>query len=175
LAFPAEQILEVRAAHFLFALDNELHIDRQLAPFRQQALDCLDLHEHLAFVVAGPAPFDLVVRDRGDEGRRVPLVEGIHRLNVVVAIDKDGGSVLTGTGPLAVNGGAASPSRIGRAGGDDGDGLETGVAEQAGAELGRGRHIPGVAGLCGNGGYAQPVHQGADDALLGPAHVTGKG
>ena len=45
----------------------------------------------LALVVAGAAREDVVAADLRLEGRRLPLVQRVGRLHVVVAVEKDGG------------------------------------------------------------------------------------
>ena len=57
----------------------------------QQALHRLDLDVDLAFVVTGAARENVVAADLRLEGRRLPLVERVGRLHVVVAVEKDGG------------------------------------------------------------------------------------
>ena len=79
------------AAGLLFAFEQELHVDRQLAGGLQQALHGLDLDVDLALVVAGAARENVVAADLRLEGRRFPLVQRIGRLHVVVAVEQDGG------------------------------------------------------------------------------------
>ena len=82
---------DVLAAGLLLAFEQELHVDRQFAGGLQQAFDGLDLDVDLALVVAGAAGVDVVAADLGLEGRRVPLVQRIGRLHVVVAVEEDRG------------------------------------------------------------------------------------
>ncbi len=49
------------AAHFLFAFDQELHVQRQGSVGRAQRLDGLDVHVHLAFVVHRAAGVQIAV------------------------------------------------------------------------------------------------------------------
>ena len=55
----------------------------------QVRFDRLEVHEDLALVVGRPARVDLAVADRGLERRRLPQVERIDRLHVVVAVEED--------------------------------------------------------------------------------------
>ncbi len=77
---------EVLAADFLFALDEELHLQRQLADRFDPGFDALDVREHLAFVVGRAAGVDVAVADGRLERRADPLVERLGRLHVVVAV-----------------------------------------------------------------------------------------
>ena len=87
---PGRQML---GAAFLLALDQERHVEGQRSRHRLPRAAGLDERHHLAFVVAGAARNDRLapVRERGDprlEGRRLPEVERIDRLDVVVTIEQ---------------------------------------------------------------------------------------
>jgi hypothetical protein len=74
-------------------------------PFCAQVrLDRLEVHEHLPLVVGRPARVDLAVADGRLEGRRLPQLERIDRLHVVVAVEEDGRRTL-GAEPLGVDDG----------------------------------------------------------------------
>ena len=60
----ADEVVEVRAADFLLALDDELHVHRQAAVLLHVRLDRLEVHEDLALVVGRAARVDLAVADR---------------------------------------------------------------------------------------------------------------
>ena len=62
----------------------------RLAGGLQQPFDGLDLDVDLALVVAGAARVDVVAAHFGLERRRLPLVQRIGRLHVVVAVEEDG-------------------------------------------------------------------------------------
>ncbi len=85
----ANEVVEVDAADFLFALDEEPDIDGQAARLLDVRLDRLDVHEHLALVVRRPARVDFAVANRGFKGGRGPEFEGVDRLNVVVPVIQD--------------------------------------------------------------------------------------
>ena len=83
-----DERLEVLAADFLFAFDEELHLQRQLAARLDPGFDALDVREHLAFVVGRAAGVDVAVADGRLERRADPFVERLGRLHVVVAVDQ---------------------------------------------------------------------------------------
>ena len=85
----ADEVVEVDAADFLLAFEDELHVHRQPAVLLQVRLDRLEVHEHLALVVGGAARVDLAVADRRLERRRLPQLQRIDRLHVVVAVEQD--------------------------------------------------------------------------------------
>ncbi len=86
--FSATNGSRLRAADFLFALDEELHLQRQLLARLDPGFDAFDVSEHLAFVVGGAAGVDVAVANRRLERRRRPLAERIGRLDVVVSVDE---------------------------------------------------------------------------------------
>ncbi len=91
------------AADFFFALDDELHIQRQLAGVAShQGFDGFDLHPELAFVVHRAAGIDIVVAFRRLKGRADPLVERIGRLHVVVRVAEHG-RLTRSVQPVGVN------------------------------------------------------------------------
>ena len=100
----------LRGADFLFAFEDDLDVDRQPAVLLQVRLDRLEVHEHLALVVGRAARVDLAVADRRLERRRLPQVERIDRLHVVVAVEQDRRRAL-GAEPVAVDDRDARASR----------------------------------------------------------------
>ena len=85
----ADEVVEVDAADLLFAFEDDLHVHRQAAVLLEMRLDRLEVHEHLALVVGRAARVDLAVADRRLERRRLPQLERIDRLHVVVAVEED--------------------------------------------------------------------------------------
>ena len=85
----ADEVVEMLAADFLLALDDELHVHRQASVLLQVRFDRLEVHEHLALVVGGAARVDLAVADRRLERRRLPEIQRIDRLHVVVAVEQN--------------------------------------------------------------------------------------
>ena len=73
-------------SHLFFALEQHAHVDGQRAGGGQQRLQRLDMHVHLALVVDRAARVEIAVALGGLEGRRVPFVERIGRLHIVVAV-----------------------------------------------------------------------------------------
>ena len=140
----AHELVEVRAAHFLFALDEELDVDRQAPVLLDVRLDGLDVHEHLALVVGGAARVDLAVAHRRLERRGGPQVQRVHRLHVVVAVEEDG-RLAGRVEPVAVH------HRIARRL-DQLHVLEAGGAARVGGPLGAAANVGGVLGQRRNAG-----------------------
>ena len=82
---------DVLAAHFFFALDQELHIDRQPPMLLQQPLHGFDQDVGLAFIVGRPTRVDIIVANVGLKRRRFPFVQRIGRLHVVMPVEQHGG------------------------------------------------------------------------------------
>ena len=83
------KLSRLRGADFLFAFEDDLDVHRQAAVLLQVRLDRLEVHEDLALVVGRAARVDLAVAHRRLERRRLPQVERIDRLHVVVAVEED--------------------------------------------------------------------------------------
>ena len=90
LGFAGKERLEVRRPDLFFAFDQNLEVDRQRAAHAQVRLDRSEVHQHLAFVVDRAATENLAVAHFSLEGRRVPELERVGRLHVVVAVDQHG-------------------------------------------------------------------------------------
>ena len=117
----------------------------------------LYVHEQLALVVVGPAAPDGAVMDLRIKGVVVPLVQRLHRLDVVVAVDQHG------TG-FRVNDLLAEDDRM--AGGLADAGLVGARFEQqVGEGLGAKIHVGLVFGLGADGGDAQERKQLFEEAL----------
>jgi hypothetical protein len=95
-----ERIEAVRPDLFL-AFDEELHVDRAFAML-QVRLERIDVHDELPFVVGSAAGVDPTADHRRLEGRCLPQLDRIDRLNVVVAVDQYR-RFPGGTEPLAVD------------------------------------------------------------------------
>jgi hypothetical protein len=68
----------------------------------QQAFDCLDLQIDLALIVGRAAGENVIAAHFGLKRRRLPFVQRVRRLYVVMAVKQDGG--LTGSAqPFGVN------------------------------------------------------------------------
>ena len=108
-----DEVVEVGGADLLFALEDDLHVDRELAGLLQVRLDGLEVHEHLSLVVGRSARVDLAVADRRLKGRRLPQLDRVDRLHVVVAVEEDRRRAF-GAQPVAIDDGVAG--RVDRAG-----------------------------------------------------------
>ena len=84
----------------LVALEDDPHVDGQVADALQPRLGGAEVHVELALVVAGATRVQDVVLVPRLERRPDPLVERIGRLDVVVAVDQDGGLVRSGMEPV---------------------------------------------------------------------------
>ena len=82
--------LDVFAACLFLAFEQELHVDGELAGGLEQRLHGFDLDVDLPLIVAGAAGVDVVAADFGFKGGRLPLIERVGRLHVIVAVEKDG-------------------------------------------------------------------------------------
>ena len=102
---------------------------RQLAAVRlEERLESLHFHPELAFVVDRAARINVVIALGGLEGRGVPFIERLGRLDVVVSVHQDRGLAL-GMEPVGVD------ERM--AGGvDDLDVVHADAAEFIGDEVG---------------------------------------
>src|SRR4051812_35481241 len=100
--------------------------------------------EDLALVVTGAAAEQTPAPHRGLERCRVPLVERVDGLYVVVAVDQRGERAPTpaavGVQPVAVDGGMAGS-------GQNLDVLQPGTGHPLGTPLGRGGDVPVVSGV----------------------------
>ena len=77
------------AAYLFLTFNDEFHIVLQEA-VPEQVLECLDMHESLAFVIIGTASPDGPVVYYRLERVAVPLLKGLRRLHIIVDIDQDG-------------------------------------------------------------------------------------
>ena len=89
-----------QAAGLLLALHQHPHVQRQRARLRELAGHVQQRIE-VALVVAGPAGVQALAPDRRLERRRRPLVDGVRRLDVVVAVDEHRRRVLAARAQLA--------------------------------------------------------------------------
>src|ERR1035438_5979800 len=88
---------------FFFALKDDAHIDGQLAVARlEQRLKSFELHPELALVVDGAARVNVLIALGGLERRRVPLVQRLGGLHVVVRVTQRRGLV-RGVQPVRIN------------------------------------------------------------------------
>ena len=97
-----DEVVEVGGPDFLLAFEDDLHVDRELPGLLQVRLDGLEVHEDLALVVGRAARVDLAVANGGFKRRRLPQLERVDRLHVVVAVEEDGRRAL-GAQPVAID------------------------------------------------------------------------
>ncbi len=82
------------AADLLLALHEELKVDRRRAAGADQRLQRSQRREDVPLVVGGAAGIDAAVPDLRREGGRLPEIEGIGRLDIVVPVDQRRGLVV---------------------------------------------------------------------------------
>ena len=128
-----DEVVEVGRADFLFAFQDDPEVHRQPAVLLQVRFDGLEVHEDLALVVGGPARVDLAIAHRRFEGRRLPEIQRIDRLHVVVTVEEDGRRSL-GAEPVAVD--HRIPGRL-----DQPDVLHADPPHLVGGPLGTAAHI----------------------------------
>ena len=91
-AVGVEERLEGGAADFFFAFEEEGEVEGEVAVLGEGGGDAGDVGEELAFIVGAAAGVDSAVLDAWFEGRGDPLVERVDWLDVVVAVDEEGGA-----------------------------------------------------------------------------------
>ena len=97
VAFGLEEGGEDDAAALLLTLDRDPQVDGQSAAFRlHRVADGGDQRHVVRLAVAGAARVDLAIADGRLEGRRLPLLERVRGLDVVVAVDQDRRAVRAG-------------------------------------------------------------------------------
>ena len=134
-----EEGTQIGRGNLLFALEQELHIDRRAIAALQVRLQRLDVDEELPLVVGRAAGVDLAILHDRLERRRIPAIFDRRRHHVIVAIDEDGRLVCARAQPLAV---------------DD--------------RIPGGRHDRDVLGAEGNQVLREPLGQATDIVLRGP-------
>ena len=91
-AVGVKERLEVGAADFFFAFEEEGEVEGEVAVLGEGGGDAGDVCEELAFIVGAAAGVDPAVFDAWFEGRGDPLVERVDWLDVVVAVDEESGA-----------------------------------------------------------------------------------
>ena len=79
---------QVRAALLLLAVEEDLHVQGQLAGRGDHRLDGFQVREVLPLVVAAAPGVDAPVANRRRERRRLPEFQRLHRLHVVVPVQQ---------------------------------------------------------------------------------------
>ena len=149
--------LEARRAVFLLPFEHEGQVDRRRPADRAQGLEGAQVHHQLALVVRDAAADEPAVADERLERRVLPQVEGVDRLDVVVAVDDDGRRARRLVDPAVDD-----RMQVGR---DDLD-LGRAQAAQASRDPLRGRdHVAGVLVEGGHARDARQLEQGLDAGL----------
>ena len=91
MRFLLEQIEDHLTPAFLLTLDDEVDVERRVAGFVEHRLVRLEQGEDLPLVVHRTTGVQLAIAHRGFERRGHPFVDGIHRLDIVVAVAQHGG------------------------------------------------------------------------------------
>ena len=81
-----DERLQMRAADLLLALDGELDSRRKATGDGMHRAHRGDTRDELPLVVRYSAPVDAAIADLGGEGRRLPQVQRLLRLHVVVVV-----------------------------------------------------------------------------------------
>ena len=84
-----EQTWQGPAADFFLALQQDLHVQRQSASHRQPCLQPRQRDPERRFVVRRATRHVAISMQRRLKGRRLPLVQRVRGLHVIVAIDQD--------------------------------------------------------------------------------------
>src|SRR6266567_4317734 len=79
---------EVWTTDLLFALDNELEIERNIAGTFEIALSRLDERDNIVLAIRRASRDNLPPSQLRVEGSRDPFLERLHRLDIIVAIDE---------------------------------------------------------------------------------------
>src|SRR6266567_4034659 len=85
------KIPEADAADFLFAFDQNFHVNRKPAVHFLERFERFEMDVDLAFIIGSTASKEVTVADGRFEGRRGPKIERLGGLHVIVAIKEDGG------------------------------------------------------------------------------------
>ena len=84
-----DELVEVQASDLFFSFEKHLDVQRKAAGLLHVGLDRLEVHEDLSLVVGGAARVDLVLAHGRFERRRIPEIDRVHGLDVVVAVEQD--------------------------------------------------------------------------------------
>jgi len=146
-----DELFEVDAADFFFAFDEGDDVDGDAAPMLPVGEEGLKVAPDLSFVIDSAAGEDgveavFIFADGGFERGRGPLVEGLGGLDIVVAVNQDGGAV----GLVLVFG-----EDDGVSGGRDDLWGEAAGGKLVGDELGAALHVGDVLRLGADAGDAE--------------------
>src|SRR5712691_10325208 len=88
ISIGTDVVLNRLAASLFLAFNEHTYVEWQCAIDRHEGFQCLEYQHGLALVVAGPTAVDVVATDRWLKRGRIPQINRINRLHVVVSINK---------------------------------------------------------------------------------------
>ena len=156
LRLTLDEACEVRTADLLLAFGEHDDVHRQRAARAEVRLERLDVQVQLSLVVDGAARVDAAVPHGRLERRRLPQLERLGGLHIVVTVDEHRRCAIAGLAPLADDDRMA----IGR----DDLGRETDVAHARGKPLGGTHHVGPMLGARAHARDAQELEQLVVDA-----------
>src|SRR5207244_11930117 len=89
IAIFLQKTAEVNAANFFLAFDHQMQIHRQVGILFDRLLDTDDVRKNLTLVVRRAAGEDVSVLENGLEWRRIPKLQWIRRLHIVMPVDQN--------------------------------------------------------------------------------------
>jgi hypothetical protein len=89
VAVRSDKLFEVDAGDLLFAFGDHFDVQRQLAGGTEQRVYRLPVQCDLPFIVGRSTSQQLTVLPDGFEWRRLPQLQGIDRLDIIVAVEKN--------------------------------------------------------------------------------------
>ena len=155
-----EPALERRGTRLLVALEDELDVDRERPAGGEERLRGAEVHVDLTLVIRRAAGEHPAVDHGRLEGRRLPQIERIDRLDVVVAVDQ-GGRRVGRAQPVAVHDGMTRRVRH----------LDVVDADPAQVVRDPLRGAPAVGGVLRKGGDARDP----EECLVGLEALVGAG
>jgi len=103
----ANKRFQVGTAALFLALKDALDVDGRRARRLLERFYCFYVNVQLSFIVRRATGKDVVAHDGRLEWRGVPFFQRVGGLHVIVPVDEDRGSVVSGRQPLGVNHGVA--------------------------------------------------------------------
>src|ERR1700758_2978605 len=84
-----KESFQIRAAYLFLAFHQQDHIDLHITPFLQSRFNTENVAQNLALVVGCSSAVNLILYDYRFEWRRLPKIQGIRRLDVVMTVNQD--------------------------------------------------------------------------------------
>jgi hypothetical protein len=148
-----EESVEAGASDFFFAFDEVFEADGEVRVLLEGAAEGGHVDDLGALVVSCAASVEAAIADCGLEGGGGPEVEGVGRLDIIMAVDED-----AGPGGVA----AAFAEEDGVLGGLDGFYFEAKVEELLFGELAGVVEFVSILWVCGDAGMADVFFEGGD-------------